>query len=165
MVILTISLWTFRLPSYKTLYSVRSWYEASEAFACVCLPARGGPLSPARLAPSSPFCSLHYLPPPSPVPPVSTTPTPCVLLHALLQCSSSSYQFSEAGPCLQHPVIEPSRPRSAGPLLHVSRGGALCRLGYVHAGNQVFSLQCQHGGDQSTVPSAPLLLHSTYGSN
>ena len=33
-------------------------------FACVCLPARGGPLSPPRLAPSSPFCSLHYLPPP-----------------------------------------------------------------------------------------------------
>ena len=108
---------------------------------------------------------LHYLPPPPPVPPVYTTPTPCVLLHALLQCSSSSYQFSEAGPCLQHPVIEPSRPRPAGPLLHVSRGGALCRLGYVHGGNQVFSLQCQHGGDQSTVPSAPLLLHSTYGSN
>ena len=38
----------------KTIHSVRSWYEASEVFACVCLPARGGPLSPSRRC-SSPF--------------------------------------------------------------------------------------------------------------
>ena len=30
--------------------------------ACVCLPARGGPLSPPRLAPSSPFCPFTTCP-------------------------------------------------------------------------------------------------------
>ena len=155
MVILIINLWTFRLPSYKTLCSVkaRQWQVEAICFVLGCSWCRRRHV-PFTTCPRLP--QLHQSP--QPLHHVSY----CMLL---LQCSSSSYQFSEAGSCLQHPVIEPSRPRPAGPLLHVSKGGALCRLGYVHGGNQVFSLQCQHGGDQSTVPSAPLLLHSTYGSN